>query len=501
MTTGTAVTTPEPRAMPRLLLTDDGPTLDAHFRRWGQLPPGGLLLIDEVERAGLRGRGGAQFPAATKLRAVAAAPPSVVVANGTEGEPASSKDKALLVHSPHLVLDGASIAADTVGADEVLVCVDRAAGAALSVVRDALAERIAAGADRVTFRLQATPSHYVTGEESALVHWLNGGPAQPTLVPPRPYERGVRGRPTLVNNVETLAHLALIGRFGADWFRGLGTAEDPGTTLITLTGDIGRPGVYELPLGIPLADALGAAEAGADTTAVLIGGYAGAWIPGAALAGARLDRRSLQALGARLGCGALTVVGPGSCGLRTTASVARWLADQSAGQCGPCAQGLPAIAQAVEAIVAGERSQRREQQLGRWLGMVEGRGACHHPDGAVRFVRSAITVFANEISRHRRVRPLRRAGRPPAAPGSRGRLAMKVRSLTVNPIACDGHGICAELLPEMIQMDDWGYPIIDSATVPPDLEALARRAVAACPTLALRLAKSDSRQTGRRRWR
>ncbi len=405
MNARTALSIPDPRAMPRVLLTDDGPTLDAHFRRWGQLPAGGPLLIDEVERAGLRGRGGAQFPTATKLRAVAAARPSVVVANGTEGEPASSKDKVILVHSPHLVLDGASIAADTVGADEVLVCVDRAAGAALSAVGAALAERLAASADRVTFRLQATPSHYVTGEESALVHWLNGGPAKPTLVPPRPFERGVRGRPTLVNNVETLAHLALIARFGADWFRGLGTAEDSGTTLITFTGDIGRPGVYELPLGIPLAEALRAAQAGNDTIAVLIGGYAGAWIPGTAVAGARLDRRSLQALGARLGCGAITVVGAGSCGLRTTASVARWLADQSAGQCGPCARGLPAIAQAVEAIVAGDRSQRREQQLHRWLGMVEGRGACHHPDGAVRFVRSAITVFANEISRHRQYGP------------------------------------------------------------------------------------------------
>ena len=227
MNARTALSIPDPRAMPRLLLTDDGPSLDAHFRRWGQLPAGGPLLIDEVERAGLRGRGGAQFPTATKLRAVAAARPSVVVANGTEGEPASSKDKVILVHSPHLVLDGASIAADTVGADEAIVCVDRAADAALSAVGAALAERLATSADRVTFRVQATPSHYVTGEESALVHWLNGGDAKPTFVPPRPFERGVRGRPTLVNNVETLAHLALIARFGADWFRGLGTAEDP----------------------------------------------------------------------------------------------------------------------------------------------------------------------------------------------------------------------------------------------------------------------------------
>jgi NADH:ubiquinone oxidoreductase subunit F (NADH-binding) len=401
--------------MPRLLLTDDGPSLNAHSSRWGPLPAGGPLLINEVDRAGLRGRGGAQFPTATKLRSVATAGQPILVANGTEGEPASSKDKVLLMHSPHLVLDGASIAADTVGAEEVVVCVDRAATAALDALRVAMAERLTAATDRVHFHLQATPSHYVTGEESALVHWLNGGPAKPTVVPPRPFERGVQRRPTLVHNVETFAHLSLIARFGADWFRGLGSAEDPGTALVTFTGDIGRPGVCELPLGIPLAGALRIAEAGTGAAAVLVGGYAGTWIPATAVAGARLDRRSLRALGASLGCGAITVLGPNSCGLRTAASIARWLANQSAGQCGPCTHGLPAIAAAVEALVAGDRGQRREQQLRRWLDMVDGRGACHHPDGAVRFVRSALTVFAAEISRHRQHGPCR-------APAARLRL-------------------------------------------------------------------------------
>jgi NADH:ubiquinone oxidoreductase subunit F (NADH-binding) len=369
-------------------------------------------LIGEVEQAGLRGRGGAQFPTATKLRTVAKARHSIVVANGTEGEPASSKDKVLLAHAPHLVLDGACIAAETIGADDVVLCVDRAARPAIDAVRAALAERLRAGADRVTVRLEVTPSHYVSGEESALVHWLNGGAAKPTFVPPRPFERGVGGRPTLVNNVETLAHLALIARFGAGWFRGLGSAEDPGTALISLIGDVDRPGVYELPFGIPLAEALSAGGPRIDATAVLVGGYAGAWIPGPAVADARLTRHSLGALNASLGCGAISVLGSGSCGLRTTAAVARWLADQSAGQCGPCTHGLPAIAQAVEGLVAGDAGERREPQLRRWLAMVEGRGACHHPDGVVRLVRSALTVFASEIARHRQYGPCR----APAAP-------------------------------------------------------------------------------------
>jgi NADH:ubiquinone oxidoreductase subunit F (NADH-binding) len=161
-----------------------------------------------------------------------------------------------------------------------------------------------------------------------------------------------------------------------------------------------------------LAEALRAAGTATDVQAVLIGGYAGAWVPAPAAAGARLDRSSLRAVGAGLSCGAISVLGPHSCGLRTTALITRWLADQSAGQCGPCTNGLPAIAQAVEALVAGDRGQRHEQQLRRWLGMVDGRGACHHPDGAVRFVRSALTVFATEIGRHRQYGPCQ----APAAP-------------------------------------------------------------------------------------
>jgi NADH:ubiquinone oxidoreductase subunit F (NADH-binding) len=374
------------------------------------MPAGGALLIDEVERAGLRGRGGASFPTATKLRTVARARRTVVVANGTEGEPASAKDKFILAGSPHLVIDGASLAAETVGATEAIICVDAAAPAALEAVSSALAERARVKADRVSLRLEAAPSGYVAGEESALVHWLGGGDATPTFVPPRPFERGLRGRPTLVNNVETLAHLALIARFGATWYRSLGTVSDPGTALITLTGDVPRPGVYELPLGYPLVELLAAAgTAGSTSQAVLIGGYAGTWVPGEAATLLTLDTPSLRGLGAGLGCGAIAVIGPNRCGLVEVARVARWLASESAGQCGPCVHGLPAIAGAVEALVAGDRGRRSEDQLRRWLGMVEGRGACHHPDGVVRFVRSALAVFAAHVDEHRRRGPCRPA--------------------------------------------------------------------------------------------
>jgi len=369
------------------------------------MPGGGPLLIDEVQRAGLLGRGGAAFPTATKLRTVAAGRRTVVVANGTEGEPASSKDKVLLVGSPHLVLDGISIAAETVGASEAIICVDRRATAAVKSVTVALMDRHRVDADRIAIRLEATPTRYVAGEESALVHWLNGGDAKPTSVPPRPFERGVGGRPTLINNVETLANLALIARFGAAWYRSLGMAADPGTALLTLTGDLTRPGVYEVPIGTPFREVLGTAGASREAQAVLIGGYSGVWISAETVVSLTLDSASLGRLQASLGCGAISVIGPGACGLREVAAVATWLADQSAEQCGPCINGLPSIARALDALVVGDRGHRWESQLRRWLDMVEGRGACHHPDGTVRFVRSGLNTFAKEVEHHRRHAP------------------------------------------------------------------------------------------------
>ena len=259
-------------------------------------------VVDAVERSGLRGRGGASFPTGRKLRAVRGGRRSpAVVVNGAEGEPASGKDKLLLTTAPHLVLDGALLAAAALGARQVVVCVDQSATAALDAVTRALGERRRAEA-ALPVRLAAVPSRHVAGEETALVHWLNGGPATPTSTPPRPFQRGVDGRPTLVDNVETLAHLAQILRYGPDWFRRLGTPAEPGSTLITLSGAVARPGVYELSIGSPLADLVEIAGPVAGIGAVLVGGYFGSWL-GAEQAGrARLSNQSLRPLGAGLGC-------------------------------------------------------------------------------------------------------------------------------------------------------------------------------------------------------
>jgi NADH:ubiquinone oxidoreductase subunit F (NADH-binding) len=199
-------------------------------------------LLDAVDRSGLRGRGGAGFPTARKLRAVAGGRGrKVVLANGVEGEPPSGKDKVLLRYVPHLVLDGVEVAARAVGADQAVVAVSQAAAGELAGLQGALRER--ERPDRLEIRIAAVPDAFVAGEETALVNAVGGGPSRPTATPPRPFERGIDGKPTLVQNVETLAQLALIARRGPAWFREIGTHDEPGSTLVTLSGAVRRPGV------------------------------------------------------------------------------------------------------------------------------------------------------------------------------------------------------------------------------------------------------------------
>jgi NADH:ubiquinone oxidoreductase subunit F (NADH-binding) len=394
----------EEGGLPRLLagLPRDGSplALDQHFAvHGGQASPG--LLIDLVTASGLRGRGGGSFPTGQKLAAVASARRRpVVLANGAEGEPVSFKDKALLRRAPHLVLDGIALAAAAVGAREAFLAVDRSARDALDAVSHAIDERQTRRLDKgLRLQLVVVPPGFVNGEETALVNLVNGGPAKPTFTPPRPFERGIRGAPTLVQNVETLAHLALIGRFGPEWFRALGTGSEPGTALFTVSGAVARPGVYEAALGTPMRALL--AQAGGvrgEPGAVLVGGYFGSWVEPFAAQGLSLLDSELAAAGAALGAGAIVVLPQAACGLDQAARVARYLADESAGQCGPCVHGLAALAGALESL-AGGAGDTRPQAL-RWLQQVRGRGACRHPDGAVRFVKSSLEVFADEIELH-----------------------------------------------------------------------------------------------------
>ncbi|HZD66228.1 MAG TPA: NADH-ubiquinone oxidoreductase-F iron-sulfur binding region domain-containing protein [Acidimicrobiales bacterium] len=420
-----------PTGLPRLLagLGSGGAALSLgdHLGLHGPLPPAPRRrgpdhgLIDVVEASGLRGRGGGGFPTARKLAAVAAGSRRpVVVVNGAEGEPASAKDRLLLARAPHLVLDGAQLAARAVGAAEVVLVVSEAAPELAEGLAAAVDDRRRGGLDRVRPEVVSCPERFVAGEESALVALLNGGAPKPTFVPPRPYQRGVGGRATLIQNVETLAHLALIARHGAGWFRRVGTESEPGSTLVTLGGAVARPGLYEIARGTPMSALLaGVGGATGEVQAYLTGGYGGTWVPAAAARDVGLCDEALQTIGGTLGPGVVVVLPEDACGLAETARLASYLARESAGQCGPCVYGLADIDAALAQVASGRAGSGVVSQLLAWTSQVTGRGACHHPDGAARLVESALRVFRGDLAAHVHGHPCPGTRRPPvlAVPG------------------------------------------------------------------------------------
>jgi NADH:ubiquinone oxidoreductase subunit F (NADH-binding) len=398
-----------------LAATERGPLGPAAHRDvHGAVPAGGPQLIEQVRRAGLRGRGGAGFPTAEKLRAVAAQRgPRHVLVNAAEGDPMSGKDRHLLHVAPHLVLDGAIVAAQAVGARTITIAVPQDAATALDAVRHAAGDR----RDAPPIEVRPVPVAYLAGEESALIGHLDGGPLRPTVVPPFPSRRGLGRRPTLVQNPETLAHLALIARHGPEWFREAGTAAAPGTTLLTLSGAVARHGVYEVELGTPLDAALALAGGATETLrALLVGGHHGAWIDAAARSALTLDDASLGSAGASLGAGIVVALGRSACPVQELAQGLGWLARQSAHQCGPCHHGLPALTGLLTAIAAGRPAPATPALLARWSADVTGRGACHLPDGAARVVRSGLRVFGEELADHARHGPCAACRRPTTIP-------------------------------------------------------------------------------------
>ena len=422
--------------LPRLLPgTAATLTLDEHLARYGPLPlrPAGDLIA-EVRAAGLTGRGGAAFPAGIKLAAVAAAAATaapgsgprrrtadaaVIVANGVESEPGSGKDAVLLARSPHLVLDGIAVAALATGASQAWLCLPADKPRLAGQLREAIAARAWAGASPVPVQVEAVPGGYLASQETALVSWLSGGSQQPSFVPPRPADQGVRGRPTLVQNTETLAHLALIARYGAAWFRTVGVPPEAGSALVTVSGAVPHPGVLEAPLGTPLGAVLaqaGLRPAGGQRgparrpQAVLAGGYLGGWLAWPDAADVPVSAAGLRQAGAALGPGTLAVLPAAACGLAQTARILAWLAGQRAGQCGPCTHGLPALAEAFAQIAFARPHPDTIGWAGRLTQLLPGRGACHLPDGGAGLAASALRVFAKDLSWH--------AGHGPCPPGA-----------------------------------------------------------------------------------
>jgi NADH:ubiquinone oxidoreductase subunit F (NADH-binding) len=401
--------------------------LSQHVARLGNRPTGGTWLFDVLDASKLRGRGGAGFPTGRKWRSVAAGSKgdAVVVANVAEGEPASLKDRTLGAFRPHLILDGAALAVESVGASRAIVYVGRDHAAARDALRSAARERRRHNRDECRFEILDAPDRYVAGETSALVNRINGGPAKPTMTPPRPHEVGVLGRPTLIQNAETLAHVALIARYGADWFRQVGTPESPGTALVTVLGNVARPSVIEVDRGATVGEVIDAAGGLLSAAqAVLLGGYFGTWVPAIEAWNLPLDDEELERHGTSIGCGVVMVLPTTSCGVAESARILRYLAGESAGQCGPCVFGLDWIASAMERAALGRTDRSERDRLVRWAGQVAHRGACHHPDGAIRLLNSALRVFESDLALHLVRQPCRSSRVAstilPPAPGGTG---------------------------------------------------------------------------------
>jgi NADH:ubiquinone oxidoreductase subunit F (NADH-binding) len=384
---------------PRLLRgIQSGSLVDAghHRHLHGVLP-----TLDERQLIGLcsdvalLGRGGAGFPVAQKLAAMGTQANGRrrrnVVVNATESEPASHKDRLLVQRFPHLVLDGARLVADALGAGDVHVAIH--GDSARPGLLTALADR----EDSTRFQIDCITGGFVSGEARALVRAIDGEASVPPGRRTLPTQRGVGGGSSFLSNAETFAQLAVLARLGPVAFRSVGTTEEPGTTLLSVGGAVARPGVLEVPLGTSLDSVLSAVGA-RPATAIVIGGYHGAWL--VPRAGMRISRRAMSGVGATLGAGVLLVLDEETCALGELSRVASWLANESARQCGPCMFGLPALLADLDALAHGRPGSDRA--VARHAGLVSGRGACSHPDGAVRFITSGLAALTHEVSLHRR---------------------------------------------------------------------------------------------------
>ncbi len=368
-------------------------------------------LVTSIEASGLTGRGGGAFPTSIKLAlARSAGAGGTVVVNAMEGEPASDKDKLLLTRAPHLVLDGAQYLAALCGADRIVVCIPIGRDVVANAVSDAMTERARHRYARIAEKIVRPPDRFIGGEESAVANWLESGRSLPIFRPDKSTPLRIGRSPALVHNTETLAHIALIARHGPGPFRSRGMPEEPGTCLVTISGAVTHPGVVEVERGTPLANIATLSEPVEPVQALLVGGYGGTWI-GPEHFGIPYASISLRTIGASAGVGVIVVLGERACGLAESARIARYLAGQSSGQCGPCVHGLPAIADELTRLAQGQGDLDGVARLHERLGEVNGRGACRHPDGAVAQVRSALTVFAADVAAHGRGEPCPYANR------------------------------------------------------------------------------------------
>jgi NADH-quinone oxidoreductase subunit F len=364
-------------------------------------------VLVAIEAAGLRGRGGAAFPTARKWRAALEQPaPRFLICNGGEDEPGSLKDRLLMEQHAHTLLEGFLIAAWALGVERGFLYVNASFAASLTSLRRALSEARQAGLlDGLDVTVVEAPDTYVAGEESAALEVIEGRRPLPRRKPPYPTESGLWKRATIINNVETLAAVCAIIRHGPDAYRRFGTSESPGTVLLTVSGWIEAPGVYEVPFGTPLRTIIetygGGLRLGKSLKAISPGGASTAYLP-ASKADVCLDYAALQAAGSALGCGTLRVVPDGACMVEEVLRFAPFFAQGSCGQCGPCVQGTRKIADLVEDVRWGARDRRPLEMLQRLGQRLPGMGICGLITGATAASASALALFPEDFEHHAR---------------------------------------------------------------------------------------------------
>ncbi len=382
---------------------------EAYEVRMGTLPSlSGDEIFRELHDSGLQGRGGGSFPLWRKLQvAIESRGEPLLVVNCSESEPASRKDWTICSFRPHTVVEGAAAIARVLGAAEVVIHLHRSAREPKMALCNALIERGSPDGDPA-WRISYGADGYVAGEASAVARQLHEGVALPLFTSGPLARRGPNGRPTVVSNAETAAQVAIVLRLGAQRWRGAGTASLPGPQLLTLTRGMGTEHmVVELLGQATIGAILESGGVDAPPQAVLVGGYAGTWIPGDAAWHTQMEPSSLRAFGAARGCGLIGVLPHGACGISETARIVAYLAGESAGQCGPCVHGLPVLEEGMRALASATGVRRALRRIRQTAEALPGSGACSHPDGVARLVASALDVFNDELVRHRKGAPCR----------------------------------------------------------------------------------------------
>lgn len=393
----------------------------ADMTRWRMTGGGKALTIaaqnpaavrEQIRLADLRGQGGSGFPVWKKWEAVATETPKpnkYLIVNGNEDEPGTFKDRLLLEETPHQVIEGAIVAALAVNANRIVFYVNPDFKQALIAMKTALEQwqvsdflGIASTALGKPLELALLPSsgHYIGGEETAAMEWVEGRFPFPRGKPPYPSHAGVYGCPTLINNVETLAHVSHIVAHGADRFRELGKGFATGTKLYSLSGDVMYPGVFELPMGTQLHDLIflhgGGLLSGKQLKAVFTGGPSSTLLTSADLDVA-LDFDSLRARGCSLGTGAMIVISEGTSIINRVAEYMRFFSHSSCGQCPSCKIGTATMSQLLERIDSGLGTEIDITALVNLCTILPGSGRCHLVDGAVQLLDSALLHFRDEF--------------------------------------------------------------------------------------------------------